>query len=99
MFTHPLDGLTEIAGVATLEPWRRRGIGAAVTHAAAALAFSRGVSAVLLSAADERAGRVYGGVGFRPAGNVLVFGERRGRKLARRLLVSRRHSSTRRSLP
>ncbi len=75
MFTHPLDRLTEIAGVATLEAWRRRGIGAAVTHAAAALAFSRGVSAVLLSAADERAGHVYAGVGFRPAGNLLVFGE------------------------
>lgn len=75
MFTHPLDGLTEIAGVSTLEPFRRRGIGAAVTAAAAALAFSRGVSGVLLSAADERAGRVYGGVGFRPVGNVLVFGE------------------------
>jgi len=75
MFTHPLDGLTEIAGVSTLEPFRRRGIGAAVTHAAAALAFSRGVSGVLLSAGDERAGRVYGGVGFRPAGSVLVFGE------------------------
>jgi len=75
MFTPPFDGLTEIAGVSTLEPFRRRGIGAAVTAAAAALAFSRGVSGVILSAADERAGRVYGGVGFRPAGNVLVFGE------------------------
>ena len=75
LFTHPLDGLTEIAGVATLEPLRRRGIGAAVTHALAALAVARGASAVLLSAADGRAGRVYGSVGFRPAGHVFVFGD------------------------
>ena len=75
MFTHPLDGLTEIAGVATLEPFRRRGIGAAVTHAAAALAFSRGAAMAVLSAADERSGRVYAGVGFRASGHLLVYGD------------------------
>ena len=75
MFTHPFDGLTEIAGVATLEPYRRRGIGAAVTHAAAALAFSRGAEMAVLSAADEHSGRVYAGVGFRASGRLLVYGE------------------------
>ena len=74
MFTHPLDGLSEIVGIATLEPFRRRGIGAAVTYAAATAAFACGASELVLAAADERAGRVYAGIGFRPAGSVAVLG-------------------------
>lgn len=75
LFTHPLDGLTEVAGVSTRESFRRRGIGGAVTHAAATLAFSRGATTAVLSAGDERAGRVYAAAGFRPAGTLCVFGE------------------------
>ncbi len=73
MFTHPLAGLSEVVGVATLEAFRRRGIGAAVTHAAAAAAFARGASAVLLSAADARAARMYARLGFNDAGALAVL--------------------------
>jgi len=68
----PIGGLAEVAGVATLESHRRRGIGAALTSAAVTEGFSRGVDAVVLSAADERAGRVYRSVGFEPYGFVLA---------------------------
>ncbi len=73
MFTHPVAGLSEVVGVATLEEFRRRGIGAAVTHAAAAASFARGASAVVLSAADEEAARMYARLGFNDAGALAVL--------------------------
>lgn len=64
----PLDGVTEIVGVATLPAYRRRGLGAAVTAALVADALERGVETVLLSAADEEVARMYSSVGFRRVG-------------------------------
>ncbi len=72
----PFDGLTELAGIATLEPYRRRGIASALTAAAVHVAFEQGVEAALLSAADERAGRVYERVGFRPSATMLAYADR-----------------------
>ena len=52
------DGLTELVGVATLEEFRRRGIGGTLSCEAVRRAFGRDISLVFLSAADARAGRV-----------------------------------------
>ncbi len=67
------DGLAELVGVATLEEFRRRGIGGALSFEAVRVAFGRGVSLVFLSAADARAGRVYEAAGFSPAGHSLFY--------------------------
>jgi len=75
MYTSPLDGLTELAGGATLEAYRRRGIGAAMAAAATATAFERGVEVVFLTAASEYASRVYQRVGFRWYGTGLAYAE------------------------
>lgn len=72
-YSPPFDRLTEVAGIATLEPYRRRGIGTALTAAAVATAFDRGVEAAILSAADARAGRVYEAVGFRATATMLAY--------------------------
>jgi ribosomal protein S18 acetylase RimI-like enzyme len=73
MLMAPLDGIAELTGIATLVPFRRRGIATALTAHAVQAAFARGVEAVCLSAEDERAGRVYTRVGFVPAGTMLAY--------------------------
>lgn len=73
LFTNPFDGLTEIVGVATLPAFRRRGIGTALVGAAVQHAFSLGLEAVYLTAADQRAGRVYERVGFAPCATMLTW--------------------------
>lgn len=72
-FSAPADGLTEVGGITTLEPYRRRGIGSALTAEAVRVAFESGVEAVVLSAAGERAGRIYERIGFRPTGTMLAY--------------------------
>jgi ribosomal protein S18 acetylase RimI-like enzyme len=72
-FTAPLDGFTELMGIATLEEYRRRGIGLALTAHAAQTAFERGVEIAFLTAADERAGRVYERVGFWPYATAVAY--------------------------
>ena len=69
----PLDGTTEIGGVATLAAFRRRGIAAAITGEAVRTAFADGAEAAILTAGDERAGRVYERVGFRPYATMLAY--------------------------
>jgi predicted GNAT family acetyltransferase len=64
----PLDGASEIVGVATLPAFRRRGLGAAVTGTLVADALERGVETVFLSADDDDVARVYERVGFRRVG-------------------------------
>lgn len=70
------EEICEIAGVGTLPQWRGRGVAGAVTAALAEEHFRRGGSMAWLSAADERAGRVYARVGFHPAGSSQVTVER-----------------------
>ena len=61
----PVDGVTEIVGVATLPAARRRGLGAAVTAALVADAQQRGADVIFLSAGSEAVARIYERVGFR----------------------------------
>ena len=74
-YTVPLDGLTELVGIGTLAPHRGRGIGAALTAQAVKSAFESGVEVAFLVAEDERAGRVYTRVGFRPFATVLMYSQ------------------------
>jgi len=73
MVTVPLDGIAEIAGLATLAPYRRRGIATALTARAVQSALKRGVEVVCLTAADARARRVYERVGFAPCATMLAY--------------------------
>jgi ribosomal protein S18 acetylase RimI-like enzyme len=73
MFTGPLDGFTELAGIATLPEYRRRGIATALTAFMARTAFATGVRVAFMTAADEDASRVYQRAGFRLSGVGLAF--------------------------
>ena len=66
--TLPIDGVTEVMGVATLPSARRRGLGAAVTAALVADARELGVEVVFLTAGSAAVARVYQRVGFARAG-------------------------------
>lgn len=68
---NPVDGASEIVGVATLPAHRRRGLGLAVTAALLAEASARGVGTVFLSASDADVARVYERAGFRPIGTAF----------------------------
>ena len=72
------DGLRELNSVSTRPEFRRRGLAAALSAAAAGLGFEQGAQAVCLTAADENAGRVYARCGFRPYATMLAYraGER-----------------------
>jgi len=70
----PLDGLAEVAGIATRPAFRRRGIAAVITDYALRTAFACGVEVALLTAGDAQAGRVYERVGFRAVGMALAYG-------------------------
>ena len=73
MLAPPLDGLAELVGVGTLEPYRRRGVASALTSAAVRTAFDRGLGMVFLTTDDPGARRVYERVGFRRAATVLAY--------------------------
>ncbi len=75
MFNPPIAGLAELVGITTLEPYRRRGIAAFLTAHMTQVAFAQGVDTVFLTAADERAGRVYERVGFRPCTTLLGYSD------------------------
>lgn len=72
-YTASLDGVIEIVGIATREQFRRRGVAAALTARAVQSAFAEGVTLACLTAADERAGRVYERIGFRPQATMLFY--------------------------
>jgi ribosomal protein S18 acetylase RimI-like enzyme len=74
-YTIPLDGMTELVGIATLPDYRRRGIAAAVTAAMTAHAFEESVRTAFLTAADDDASRVYQRSGYRRIGTGLAYGE------------------------
>jgi GNAT superfamily N-acetyltransferase len=60
----PVDGLTEIMGVATLPSHRRRGLAADIVTTLVVDATARGCTLALLSATDDDVARVYERVGF-----------------------------------
>jgi ribosomal protein S18 acetylase RimI-like enzyme len=65
-------GVAEITGIGALPASRRRGLGAAVTHALAAHALTRQTPTVFLSAADAGAARIYTRLGFRQIGTAVI---------------------------
>ncbi len=71
--TPPLDGLSEVAGVGVIEHARTRGIGAAMTAAAARGAAARGAELLFLSPGSDGAQSVYTRVGFQPAETSLYY--------------------------
>jgi ribosomal protein S18 acetylase RimI-like enzyme len=62
--TTPLDDTSEIAGIAVLEGYRRRGIAGAMTAWLAGALFAAGVSTAFLTPGDEGAQRMYARAGF-----------------------------------
>lgn len=70
----PVDGVSEIVGVATLPALRRQGLGGAVTGALVEDALARGVQTVFLSAGSDAIARVYSRLGFRRAGTACIVG-------------------------
>ncbi len=73
MFVPIHHGVTEVAGVATLAAFRRRGFAAIVTAHVAQAAFEYGAELVFLVAANDAAARVYQRVGFHPCAALLEF--------------------------
>ncbi len=66
--TLPVDGVTEVMGVATLPSARRQGLGAAVTATLVEDARALGLRTVFLTASSDDVARVYAGIGFRRVG-------------------------------
>jgi ribosomal protein S18 acetylase RimI-like enzyme len=75
MFTPPIDGIAEIAGVATLAPYRRRGIAAATTSEITRVAFAHGVDTAILRTDNPIAYRVYQRIGFHAVATLIVAKE------------------------
>jgi ribosomal protein S18 acetylase RimI-like enzyme len=69
----PNDGLSEVAGIAVREPFRRRGLGGAITAEIARRFFGRGGEIAWLEASGDDSWRVYERVGFVPAGHRLYI--------------------------
>ena len=67
------SGNSELAGVATLPEFRRRGVAAAVSSRLLAEHFAAGGTGAWLSAADEAARALYRKVGFQDAGVQLNY--------------------------
>jgi ribosomal protein S18 acetylase RimI-like enzyme len=70
----PVDGVTEVVGVATLPIVRRQGVGGALTGALVEDALARGVETVFLSAGSDDIARVYGRLGFKRIGTACIVG-------------------------
>jgi GNAT superfamily N-acetyltransferase len=70
-FSAPIDGMTEVGGIAVLEPFRRRGIAGALTAEATRLGLAAGARLVLLSPGDDGAKRVYERAGFVTASRMI----------------------------
>ena len=76
----PLEGVTEVVGVATLPFARRRGLGAAITAALVDDALAGGKRTVFLSASGDAVARVYERLGFERVGHAgLAEPDRDGR--------------------
>jgi GNAT superfamily N-acetyltransferase len=73
--TPPLDGLSEVAGIAVLAAARRLGVGSAMTAAAARGAAGHGATLLFLSPATDGSRSVYERVGFAPALTTLYYAD------------------------
>jgi ribosomal protein S18 acetylase RimI-like enzyme len=74
-WTAVIDDMSELVGIATLEGWRQRGLGGAVTAALAREAFAAGAGLCVLAPADEHAMRVYERAGFRRIATTLHWSD------------------------
>ncbi len=74
-YSNIIDGVCEVGGVATLVAYRRRGIASFLTARAVEAAFERGADTICLTAEDERAGRVYERIGFKPFSIMLAYSD------------------------
>ncbi len=72
-FSRPIDGVAEIAGIATREAFRRRGIATRLAWLATRMAFDMGVTTACLTANDEQSGRVYERLGYQPFSVMLAY--------------------------
>jgi ribosomal protein S18 acetylase RimI-like enzyme len=66
------EGVSEIGGIGVRVRFRRRGIAAAITAAAARAAFADGAELCFLTPGDDGAERVYARAGFTRAGTTMV---------------------------
>ncbi|MFB9684036.1 GNAT family N-acetyltransferase [Amycolatopsis plumensis] len=66
-----VDGTTEIAGIAVLEPYRGRGIAAALTAHLTRAVHEAGAHTAFLTPGDLGIGTVYARVGYRTAGECV----------------------------
>ena len=66
------EGVSELGGIGVRERFRRRGIAAALTAAAAADAVAAGAELCFLTPGDDGAERVYARAGFARAGTTVV---------------------------
>jgi ribosomal protein S18 acetylase RimI-like enzyme len=71
--TLEIDGIAELAGVATLPELRRHGVAASVSSALCQAHFQAGGSAVWLSAGDDIAQACYEKIGFRLIGGRINY--------------------------
>lgn len=67
MYNPPVDGVAELAGITTLEAYRRRGIAAALTSEMVRAAFENNIDTPILMTDNPEAYRVYQRIGFYPA--------------------------------
>ncbi|WNG36205.1 GNAT family N-acetyltransferase [Archangium violaceum] len=72
-YTAPSEGIAELGGVATIDRFRKRGLGTALTSRVAQEAFEQGVEVLFLSTITEEAGRIYERVGFRFVTRMLFY--------------------------
>ncbi len=66
-----VDGTSEVAGIAVRTPFRRRGLGAAITAFLTAAVHAAGAHTVFLTPAGVPEQRMYARVGYQPAGDML----------------------------
>ncbi|GGN89266.1 hypothetical protein GCM10010112_73620 [Actinoplanes lobatus] len=69
----PQDRLSEVGGIGVREPFRKRGLAAAITAEVAHRMFARGLEIAWLEAGSDDSWRVYERVGFVPAGHRLYI--------------------------
>ena len=69
----PGEGMSEVAGIAVREAFRRRGVAGALTAGVTRRAFAAGVEAAWLEASGDESWRVYERVGFVPTGKRLYI--------------------------
>ena len=72
-FGRIIDGISEVAGIATRPTYRRRGIATLLAGRCAEMIFAQGGQIATLTAADASAGRVYEKVGFQPFSTMLAY--------------------------